>query len=145
VMSNPRAGSFLSSYIPLISDCVLVNSRLAAILVALAFVSGAFVSSPELRATAATAIISADIVDGTIKSVDTRASKVKTSDIGNDHVTSAKIKDGNVMTSELANSAVTSDKLANGAVTLAQLGSCVVIHSSKEFDSMKLEKSAAWR
>jgi hypothetical protein len=93
--------------------------------VALAFVSGAFISSPELRASAAATIASADIVDGTIKSVDIGAGEIKTSDIGNGHVNSAKIKDGNVMTSDLANNAVTSDKLANGAVTLAKLGTGV--------------------
>ena len=91
----------------------MVSTRIAAILVALAFVSGAFIASPELRAYAAATITSADIVDGTIRSVDIGSGEVKTSDVGNGQVTSAKIKDGNVMTSDLANDAVTSDKLAD--------------------------------
>lgn len=104
---------------------LLVSSRLTATFIALAFVSGAFISSPELRASAAAAITSADIVDGTIRSVDIGSGEVKTSDIGNGHVTSAKIKDGNVMTTDLANNAVTSGKLADGAVTLEKLGTGV--------------------
>ena len=55
-------------------------------LLAVAFVAGSFVASPELRAYAAATITSADIVDGTIQSIDIKNGEVKAADIGADAV-----------------------------------------------------------
>jgi hypothetical protein len=70
-------------------------------LIAAAFVTGTFLSSPELRAYAAAAITSADIMDGTIQSIDIGNGQIKIADIGSGAVTSSKIKDGTIAKSDL--------------------------------------------
>jgi hypothetical protein len=111
---------------------MITTSKWSAV-VAVAFVAGSFVASPELRAFAANTVRSIDIVDGEvktadlgnnavtsakvkdgeIKSADIANAAVQTADIGSNSVNSAKIKDGEVMTNDIANDAVTSDKLAD--------------------------------
>ena len=61
-------------------------------LLAVAFVAGSFVASPELRAYAANTIGSSDIIDESIQSVDIKNGQVKASDIATDAVTAAEIK-----------------------------------------------------
>jgi hypothetical protein len=65
----------------------------AGIFVAVAFIAGAFISSPELRAYAAATITSADIVDG----------QVKNADIATNAITTSKINDGAVKTADIGN------------------------------------------
>ena len=61
-------------------------------LLAVAFVAGSFVASPELRAYAANTVFSSDITDG----------EVKAADLANNAVTAGKIKDGEVKAAEIA-------------------------------------------
>lgn len=61
-------------------------------LLAVAFVAGSFVASPELRAYAAATIGSADIIDESIQSVDIKNGQVKAADIATDAVTADEIK-----------------------------------------------------
>jgi hypothetical protein len=69
--------------------------------IAAAFVAGAFVASPELRAYAANTVFSTDIVDG----------EVKTADLANNAITSSKIKDSEVKAAEIAQDAVGASEL----------------------------------
>ena len=78
---------------------------------AVAFVSGSFVASPELRAYAANTVFSSDIVDG----------QVKTADLAGNAVTAAKIKDGEVKAAEIAANAVGSSEIATDAVGASEL------------------------
>jgi hypothetical protein len=57
-----------------------------------AFVAGAFVSSPELRAFAANTVGSADIINNSIQSVDIKDGEVKAADIATDAVGPAEIQ-----------------------------------------------------
>jgi hypothetical protein len=74
---------------------VITTSKWLAI-VAVAFVAGSFIASPELRAFAANTVRSIDIVDG----------EVKTADLGNNAVTAAKVKDAEIKAAEIATDAV---------------------------------------
>jgi hypothetical protein len=65
-------------------------------MLAVAFIAGSFVASPELRAFAANTVRSIDIVDG----------EVKTADLANNAVTAAKVKDGEIKAAEIATDAV---------------------------------------
>ena len=73
----------------------MISLRIGGIIVA-AFIAGAFVTSPELRAYAAATIGSADIIDNSIQSVDIKNGQVKTADLGGGAVNSAKIADGTI-------------------------------------------------
>lgn len=75
-------------------------------IVAVAFVAGSFVASPELRAYAANTIGSADIIDESIQSIDIKNGEVKAADIASNAITAAKIKDGEVKAAEIATDAV---------------------------------------
>ena len=61
-------------------------------------------------------VLSTDIVDGEVKTVDLASSAV----------TAAKLASGAVTSGKLANNAVTSSKLANGSVTNAKLAGAVI-------------------
>jgi hypothetical protein len=82
-------------------------------LILAAFVAGAFVASPELRAYAANTIASTDIIDG----------EVKTPDLATNAVTAAKIKDGEVKTAELGGNSVTTTKIKDGGITAVDVSS----------------------
>src|SRR6185503_2196767 len=56
-----------------------------------AFIAGAFVASPELRAYAANTVGSADIIDGSIRSIDIGNGQVKAADIATDAVGAAEL------------------------------------------------------
>lgn len=88
---------------------------------AAAFIAGAFVASPELRAYAAATITSADIVNETIKSEDIKNGEVKTSDLAGNAVTAAKIKDGEVTATEIATDAVGAAEIATNAVGASEI------------------------
>ena len=55
-------------------------------MLAVAFVAGSFVASPELMAYAAATIGSAEIIDESIQSIDIKNGQVKASDIATDAV-----------------------------------------------------------
>jgi hypothetical protein len=80
--------------------------------VAVAFLAGSFLASPELRAFAANTVRSIDIVDG----------QVKTADLGNNAVTAGKIKDGEIKAAEIATDAVGAAELQG--VTKLLYGVC---------------------
>ena len=95
---------------------MIATSKWLAI-VAVAFVSGSFLASPELRAFAANTIFSTDIVDG----------QVMTADLANNAVTAAKIKDNEVRAAEIATDAVGAAELQG--VTKLLFGECVLSSS----------------
>lgn len=70
----------------------MINLKIGGIIVA-AFIAGAFVASPELRAFAANTVGSADIINESILSADIKNGEVKNSELANGAVTSSKIKD----------------------------------------------------
>lgn len=61
-------------------------------LLAVAFVAGSFVASPELRAYAANTIGSADIINESILSADIKNGEVKAADIGTDAVGASELQ-----------------------------------------------------
>ena len=67
----------------------MISVKVLGMLVA-AFVAGSFVSSPELRAYAAAAISSADIIDNSIQSIDIGTGQARAVDIATDAVGAAK-------------------------------------------------------
>ena len=93
----------------------MISLKIGGIIVA-AFIAGAFVASPELRAYAAATVTSADIVDGTIQSIDIGSGQVKNSDIAGSAVTGSKI----------ASNAVTTNKIADGQVMAADIAADAV-------------------
>jgi hypothetical protein len=98
------------------------NVTYTGIFVAVAFVAGAFIASPELRAHAANTVGSADIINNSILSADIKDGEVKTVDLGGSAVTSAKIKDGEVKAAEIATDAVGASEIAANAVGKAEIG-----------------------
>ena len=91
----------------------MISLKVGGFIVA-AFIAGAFIASPELRAYAANTVLSTDIKDG----------EVKTPDLANNAVTAAKIKDGEVKAAEIATDAVGAAELAG--VTKLLFGECTV-------------------
>jgi hypothetical protein len=98
----------------------MINTKMGVFLLA-AFIAGAFIASPELRAYAAATITSADIVNETIKSEDIKNGEVKTNDLAGNSVTAAKIKDGEVTAVEIATDAVGAAEIATNAVGASEL------------------------
>jgi hypothetical protein len=94
----------------------MLNAKTAGMLAA-AFVAGSFIASPELRAFAADTVLSGDIVDG----------EVKTVDLANNAVTATKIKDGEVKSAEIATDAVGAAELQG--VTKLLFGQCAASSS----------------
>jgi hypothetical protein len=94
----------------------MISMKIGAVIAA-AFIAGAFVASPELRAYAANTIASGDIIDG----------QVKTADLANSAVTAAKVKDGEIKAAEIAADAVGASELQG--VTKLLFGQCVVSSS----------------
>jgi hypothetical protein len=89
----------------------MISLNIGGIIVA-AFIAGAFVASPEIRAYAANTVFSTDIVDG----------EVKAADLANNAVTASKIKDGEVKAAEIATDAVGAAELQG--VTKLLYGQC---------------------
>jgi hypothetical protein len=86
----------------------------------MAFVSGSFLASPELRVFAANTVFSTDIKDG----------EVKTPDLANNAVTAAKIKDGEVKAAEIATDAVGAAELQG--VTKLLFGECTITSNTQK-------------
>jgi hypothetical protein len=83
----------------------MINLKIGGIIVA-AFIAGAFVASPELRAYAANTVGSSDIIDESILSRDIKNGQVKSIDIGHGEVRSADIRDGTIKLVDVSESAV---------------------------------------
>jgi hypothetical protein len=106
-------------------------------IIAAAFIAGAFVASPELRAYAANTVGSADIINNSIQSVDIKDGEVKTDDIAPSAVGSLRIKDNDVKAQDIAPDAVGASELAADsvggselqAVTKLLFGQCVLTNS----------------
>jgi hypothetical protein len=91
----------------------MISLKIGGFIVA-AFVAGAFLASPELRAYAANTIGSADIINNSIQSVDIKDGEIKAVDIAG----------GAVGASEIATDAVGGPELAG--VTKLLFGQCVL-------------------
>ncbi len=98
----------------------MINLKVGGIIVA-AFIAGAFVASPELRAFAANTVGSADIINNSIQSVDIKDGEVKTNDIAPSAVGSLRIKDNDVKAQDLAADSVGTSEIANGAIIYTDL------------------------
>ncbi|MGH9876845.1 MAG: hypothetical protein ACREBU_06825 [Nitrososphaera sp.] len=96
------------------------GTKLYAIFAA-AFMAGAFVASPELRAYAANTVGSIDIIDGSIQSVDIGNGQVKAVDIGGGAVNSAKIADNSITAADIGANAVGESEIAADAVGGSEL------------------------
>ena len=88
----------------------MVGSKYVALVVA-AFIAGAFIASPELRAYAAATITSEDIVDSTVRSIDIKDGEVKASDIATGAVGSHDIFDESVKSNDIAEDAIGASEL----------------------------------
>ena len=104
----------------------MINLKIGGIIVA-AFIAGAFVASPELRAYAANTVFSTDIVDG----------QVMTVDIANGNVTNAKIAPGAVSTTKIGTGAITNSKIGNNAVTTGKIADGTIISTDVSSSFMK--------
>ena len=98
----------------------MVSTKYALFLGA-AFVAGAFISSPELRAYAANTVFSTDIVDGEVKTADIANSAVTNSKLAGNAVSSSKINDGAVKTADIGDGEVRAADIATDAVGAAEL------------------------
>jgi len=103
----------------------MISLKIGGIIVA-AFIAGAFVASPELRAYAANTIGSSDIIDESILSQDIKNGEVKSADLGTSAVTNSKIASSAVTNSKIGSSAVTSSKIATGGVTNSDIAANAV-------------------
>jgi hypothetical protein len=111
-------------------------------IVAVAFVAGSFIASPELRAFAANTVGSSDIINNSIQSVDIKDAEVKTADLGGDVVTSAKIKDGEIKSADIANAAVQTTDLGSNAVNSAKIKDGEVMTSDLANNAVTSDKLA---
>ena len=103
----------------------MISLKVGGIILA-AFIAGAFVASPELRAYAANTIGSSDIIDESILSQDIKNGEVKSADLGTSAVTNAKIASSAVTNSKIGSSAVTSSKIATGGVANSDIAANAV-------------------
>jgi hypothetical protein len=90
-----------------------------------ALLIGAF-TNPELRAWAVATITGADIVDGSIQSVDIGDKQVGNVDLATDSVDGSKIKNLSIKTGDLADGIVTSGKIKDGTIQKQDLSPNVV-------------------
>jgi len=93
----------------------MISLKVGGIILA-AFIAGAFVASPELRAYAANTVGSSDIIDESILSQDIKNGEVKSADLGTSAVTNSKIASSAVTNSKIGSSAVSNSKLASNSV-----------------------------
>ena len=103
----------------------MISIKIGGIILA-AFIAGAFVASPELRAYAANTIGSSDIIDESILSQDIKNGEVKSADLGTSAVTNSKIASSAVTNSKIGSSAVTSSKIATGGVANSDIAANAV-------------------
>jgi hypothetical protein len=90
-------------------------------IIAAAFIAGAFVASPELRAFAANTVGSADIINNSIQSVDIKDGEVKTADIATGAVAAGRIADGAVGTLKIADNSIAAVDIATDAVGSSEI------------------------
>lgn len=102
----------------------MISVKIASIVAVVAFVSGSFVASPELRAYAAATITSADIVNETIRSEDIKNGQVKASDIATGAVGSNEISDRQIQSNDIALDTISADELVG--VNILQFDQCNV-------------------
>jgi hypothetical protein len=102
----------------------MISTKIATIIAIVAFVSGSFVASPELRADAAAMITSADIVNETIRSEDIKNGEVKSSDIATGAVGSNDIFDGGIKSIDIAEDAISGRELEG--VDMFIIESCAI-------------------
>src|SRR5207244_6433151 len=98
----------------------MISLKIGGIIVA-AFIAGAFIASPELRAYAANTIGSSDIIDESILSQDIKNGEVKSSDIGTSAVTNSKIAPNAVTYSKLNPNSIDGSKIKDGAIGYADV------------------------
>ena len=98
----------------------MISLKIGGIIVA-AFIAGAFIASPELRAYAANTIGSADIIDESILSQDIKNGEVKGADIGTSAVTNSKIAPNAVTYSKLNPNSIDGSKIKDGTIGFADL------------------------
>jgi hypothetical protein len=98
----------------------MISLKIGGIIVA-AFIAGAFVASPELRAYAANTVGSSDIINESILSEDIKNGQVKNSDIAANAVTTSKINDGAVKSSDIGDSEVKAADIAADAVGASEI------------------------
>jgi hypothetical protein len=98
----------------------MISLKIGGIIVA-AFIAGAFVASPELRAYAANTIGSSDIIDESILSQDIKNGEVKTADISNSAVTTLKIATDAVDGTKIKDNSITSADIGTDAVRASEL------------------------
>jgi hypothetical protein len=110
-----------------------MNNLKIGALIMIAFIAGAFIASPELRAYAADTIGSSDIIDESILSADIKNGEVKSADIADSGVTNADIAPNAISTSKINDGAVKTADISNGNVTNAKLAANSV-DSSKIVD-----------
>jgi hypothetical protein len=103
----------------------MINLKIGGMIVA-AFIAGAFVASPELRAYAANTVFSTDIVDGEVKTVDIGNGAVTNSKIATNAITTTKIGAGAVTNGDIAGNAVTTGKIMDGNVLAADIATDAV-------------------
>jgi hypothetical protein len=109
----------------------------AGVFVVVAFIAGAFISSPDLRAYAAAFIGSADIIDGSIQSVDIKNGEVKNADIAFNAVTYSKILPNSIDSSKIIDGGVKTADIGNGEVRAEdiRLDTIGFYHVDKKFMS----------
>ena len=98
----------------------MISLKIGGIIVA-AFIAGAFVASPELRAYAANTIASSDIIDESILSQDIKNGEVKSSDIGTSAVINSKIAPNAVTYSKINPNTIDGSKIKDGAIGYADV------------------------
>jgi len=115
----------------------MISLKMGGIIVA-AFIAGAFISSPELRAYAANTVGSADIINESIQSEDIKNGQVKAADIATGAVTRAKIASNAIDASKIAENAVGAGEIVDGGIT------AVDVHSSFISGGAKADSQDGW-
>ena len=93
----------------------MINLKIGGIIVA-AFIAGAFIASPELRAYAANTIGSSDIIDESILSQDIKNGQVMNGDIANGAISNSKLASNSVTFSKIAPGSIDSSKIVDQSI-----------------------------
>jgi|SRR2546422_4086681 len=99
----------------------MISLKIGGIIVT-AFIAGAFVASPELRAYAANTVGSSDIIDESILSQDIKNGEVKSVDIGTSAVINSKLAPGSVTYSKIRSNSIDGSKILDNSITAADIG-----------------------
>src|SRR5437867_6624628 len=99
----------------------MIGLKIGGIIVA-AFIAGAFVASPELRAYAANTVYSTDIVDGEVKNPDIAAGAVTNSKIAGNSISNTKIQNNAITLPKIAANSVDGSKILDNSITAADIG-----------------------